>query len=324
MDRKTKRAALRSLLLATLFYLFFQASKHIPTLARVNPFADDPYDAVGSFTMQLAPFLALLSCLRAFRPYRNIALSNDPQRLIAQTRLLTAIAISLTMLSNMVALARHPHTWISSQSGRWLAIASLAILLWSAVEGYRAAKQSQQSFSRSAWMKSITAIIAMVTALAAVPETLRHTIAGVLLTAFTGGLTLIVPLGIIARQLAAHHRPAAFDLVDDVIAVWEAIKSATPRLAPVYTALDWLQRARWPHCFALWINPRQFRWRLPLLSGAIFGLALVTAEFCSEGLPHLALVLPIITIFIGLETASVLMGYAALAEPIGLFRRKAH
>jgi hypothetical protein len=63
---------------------------------------------------------------------------------------------------------------------------------------------------------------------------------------------------------------------------------------------------------------------LPLLSGAILGLALLTAEFWSEGLPsHYARILLVALIFIGFETTTVLMGYALLEQPIGLFRREA-
>jgi hypothetical protein len=53
------------------FYLFFQTSKHNPALSSVNAFADDPYDAVGSFGVQFALFTALLSLVRAFRPYQS-------------------------------------------------------------------------------------------------------------------------------------------------------------------------------------------------------------------------------------------------------------
>ncbi len=324
MDRKVKREALVSLLLATLYYLFFQASKHIPPLAHANPFAEDPYDAVGSFSVQLVPSLALLSCLRAFRPYHGEMQAANQRSVIAHTRMLGAIAVALTMLADIIALARHPRIWFPSSQGRFLAVASLGLLLWSAIEGWHAAEESGQSFNRHNRTLSAVGIAAMITALALFPETLRHGIAGALVTAFTGGVAFIVPLGIIASQLSAHQHPATTDLVDDVIVICEAMKSATPRLAPVYVALDRLQRAPWPHRFASWINPRRFRWRLPLLSGAILGLALLTAEFWSEGLPsHYARILLVALIFIGFETTTVLMGYALLEQPIGLFRREA-
>jgi hypothetical protein len=49
MPRELKVYALLTFLLAMLFYLFFQVSKHNLVLSEVNAFAEDPYDAVGSF-----------------------------------------------------------------------------------------------------------------------------------------------------------------------------------------------------------------------------------------------------------------------------------
>jgi len=57
--------------LAVLFYLFFQISKQQPDLARVNAFANDPYDAVGSFAVQFALFVAVISLIRALRRYSS-------------------------------------------------------------------------------------------------------------------------------------------------------------------------------------------------------------------------------------------------------------
>jgi hypothetical protein len=70
MPGQLKVRAFITFMLAVLFYLFFQISKHNPALSHVNAFAEDPYDAVGSFGVQLAVFTALLSLVRAFRPYQ--------------------------------------------------------------------------------------------------------------------------------------------------------------------------------------------------------------------------------------------------------------
>jgi hypothetical protein len=47
-------AALLVFVLSILFYFFFDYCKHAPMLGAANPFAEDPYDAVGSFGIQLA------------------------------------------------------------------------------------------------------------------------------------------------------------------------------------------------------------------------------------------------------------------------------
>ena len=54
---------------AILFYLFFQVNKRSP-FVEANPFANDPYDAVGSIAIQLAFLIGLLSYARVIR-WRN-------------------------------------------------------------------------------------------------------------------------------------------------------------------------------------------------------------------------------------------------------------
>ena len=59
MPRPLKVSAFITFVLAVVFYLFFQISKHDLALSQVNVFAEDPYDAVGSFGVQFALFTAL-------------------------------------------------------------------------------------------------------------------------------------------------------------------------------------------------------------------------------------------------------------------------
>ena len=47
MPKQYKVNACLTFVLAVLFYLFWQISKHQPALSQVNAFAEDPYDAVG-------------------------------------------------------------------------------------------------------------------------------------------------------------------------------------------------------------------------------------------------------------------------------------
>ncbi len=76
-----------------MFYLFFQISKHQPALSQVNAFAEDPYDAVGSFGTQFAVFTALLSLVRAFRPYQpNKALDGQKVHLV-RAEYLTCLSV---------------------------------------------------------------------------------------------------------------------------------------------------------------------------------------------------------------------------------------
>src|SRR5882757_7375205 len=105
-DRALQRDALRMLATALVFCFFFQATKHLSAWARVNPFAEDPYDAIGSFAVQFAVFVALLSIIRVVR-VGSFPLNARAQRLIARGDLLCVAAVTLTLLGDCVALARH-------------------------------------------------------------------------------------------------------------------------------------------------------------------------------------------------------------------------
>jgi hypothetical protein len=74
MPRQLKVCAVLTFLLAVVFYLFFQISKHNLTLLQVNAFAEDPYDAVGSCraAMVVAVFMGF-GCLGVLLGYSLLA-----------------------------------------------------------------------------------------------------------------------------------------------------------------------------------------------------------------------------------------------------------
>jgi hypothetical protein len=319
----SKWDAVRSLLLALLFYEFFEASKHTPALVQVNPFANDPYDAIGSIAMQLALFLALLSMLRTFRPFKTGARLQGQRGLIAKGRILGAMAICLTMLSDLVAMIRHITLWERTSAGRLLAGAIVGLLLLSVVEcrhSWHLIKHTASASDGQRWPASFACAAGILAALAIYPEQLRQTLGGELVTALAGIAMLYLPLGVLASARWMRPENLASDVVDDVTAVFEGIKARTPLLTPIYARLGRLQRSRWPLEFASWINPRRYRWRLSLFAGIAFGLALVTAELWSDGFTHLGRACLVIAVFVVLQSTAVLTGRALLADPLGLFR----
>ncbi|MEZ4864751.1 MAG: hypothetical protein R3C14_25795 [Caldilineaceae bacterium] len=71
MSTKANITSIIVFIFAVVFAAFFDITKQNLYLSPVNPFADDPYDAIGSFAFQAAVFFGLLSLFRAFRPYRK-------------------------------------------------------------------------------------------------------------------------------------------------------------------------------------------------------------------------------------------------------------
>jgi hypothetical protein len=94
-------------LAAIAFCLFFQISKGGP-FRDINPFGEDPYDAVGSFAIQVALLMGILTYARALR------LRDDPAqaakaRLIRRGNALVLFAILITLIADAVAeIVRQP------------------------------------------------------------------------------------------------------------------------------------------------------------------------------------------------------------------------
>jgi len=98
--KRMHRVSALILLTAVLFYLFFQVNKRSP-FVEANPFAADPYDAVGSIAIQVAVLISLLTYGRVIR-WRD-----DPEqekgRLILRGNILVVVSIGITLCTDLVA-----------------------------------------------------------------------------------------------------------------------------------------------------------------------------------------------------------------------------
>ena len=110
MEHHTRRRVHRTTALITfvavVYWLFFQLNKGGP-FRDINPFAEDPYDAVGSFASQGALLVGLLTYARALR------LCEDPTqasklRLILRGNSLVLLTALVALLTDAVAVLLHP------------------------------------------------------------------------------------------------------------------------------------------------------------------------------------------------------------------------
>jgi hypothetical protein len=86
---------------AIAFYLFFQVNKGGP-FRDVNPFGEDPYDAVGSIAIQVALLVGILTYARALR-WRDDPVQAAKARLIQRGNVLVLSAILATLVTDAVA-----------------------------------------------------------------------------------------------------------------------------------------------------------------------------------------------------------------------------
>jgi hypothetical protein len=93
------------LVAAIIFYLFFQVNKHSP-FVEANPFADDPYDAVGSIAIQVALLISLLTYARVLH-WRDDP-TQDKGRLVLRGNVLVLAAIFVTLCADAIAEILQP------------------------------------------------------------------------------------------------------------------------------------------------------------------------------------------------------------------------
>jgi hypothetical protein len=89
------------LLSAVLFCLFFQVNK-AAEFVNANPFANDPYDAVGSIAVQVALLISILSYARVLR-WREDSSQKSKARLILHGNILVLVCMFITLGSDVIA-----------------------------------------------------------------------------------------------------------------------------------------------------------------------------------------------------------------------------
>jgi len=291
MSNKLRVNALITLALAILFYLFFMTSKHNPSLSPVNAFAEDPYDAVGSFGVHAAVLLGMLSIIRAFRPYRANAPSDEQKLLLGRTQMLAVLAVAVTLTSDVVAMARYLSLWINSPDGHLLAallggLASLTLL--AGVLVHRSLQGITLQVRPIVWKRAVMVSSAAIVILAIYPTKVTESTPGALLTVIVGALLLFAPMWALGIALVPYQTEGQ-------------LQGAMNRFR--------------------WLRQYKYQVMLVILLGVLLGLFLVLGESTEGGAaPHLTGLAFIALVYIGLETSAILIGYGFLRKPLGLFR----
>lgn len=289
MPPRFKVNALLAFLLALLFYFFFMHTKHDAALSAVNAFAEDPYDAVGSFGIQAALFCGVVCLIRAFRPQDSEGASLERRIFVVRAQMAAVLSVGVTLASDAVGAARHSWLWLGSSAGHRLifllgGMAVLAAMVGTLVR--RAAREMAQPNVANDWEKAAIVSLAAVVALAFYPENLRRYLLGELLTILAGATLLFVSIWAWAVALIPYR----------------VAKKENEGAAPV----------SWAH---------KYQWLIVAAAGILMGLFFVAGEASEgSGIPHAKLAL-VVSVYLGLEIAGVLIGYSFLVGPLGLFHK---
>lgn len=326
MQRQMKIGAFLTFGLAVLFMGFFQNSKHMVLFASVNPFAEDPYDAVGSFGVQLALLTALLALLRAFRPAESGQVSGSQLQLFLRAASLCCVSIAVTLGADMIALFRHLPMWINQPAGILLAAWTAAIAVLIVFVGWflhRFLSMPRLGAGRHHWFRAISFSLVGIVILALYPEGWRVSLPGALFTIFVGIVFLFGLTWVLTQALFPNPVPLVEDCIDDFVAIYMWLKDNVEALRWCFDLLDKVQRWSVVRAVARWLNPRTHIWNLPLVLGCLIGIGLLLAELLAGqgGLPQIRQLVLVGSIYLGVECTGVLLGYALLANALGLFRK---
>jgi hypothetical protein len=291
MPQPLKRSALIVFGLAILFWWSFMFAKHDPRLRGIIPFGDDPYDAVGSFGAIVGMLIALLSLVRAFRPYRKQPPTHAQRLYLVRSQEAVVLTVLVTLLADAIAMARHPSLWANAVSSRELIIllcglAVIALAVHLLIRNSLALVADSRS---TAWGRVVLSALSVTFVLAVYPEQLIQRTSTHLLTVVVGALVLFAPMRVQLVSLVPHERD-------------EESTVATPPGTKALTSWH--------------------RWGIVVVVGiAIGGLAFLGELSEGSGAMPLTHLLFVASVFVGLGLAGLLIAYAFLGPALGLGSR---
>jgi hypothetical protein len=327
MPKQYKVNACLTLLLAVVFYLFWQICKQQPALAQMATFTEDPYDAVGSFGTQFAIFTALLTMIRAFRPYQPDKVGDGQKLLLARGEYITCLAVAVTLGADIVAMLRYPAVWIGFRAGYVLValvggMAFLTALVGWYIRHVASDNESMEPPAHRGWIRAVGISLVGAIICGLYPLNWHQEIPsggfGTMFILFTVVVGMVIFFAsvwawgtVISPSLEAYGE----DFIDDLAALYRWLKVHLGRLSTLLVPLEKMLGSSLIRPIVNWLNPRKNRWYGIALVGILIGAALAFGE---AGLHT-----PIgrIEIFAGVECLALLLGYAFFVKPLGLARR---
>ena len=281
MPARLRINALLVFVLAILFAIFFDFTKHNPYIAPINPFAEDPYDAIGSFAIQAAFVLAILSLWRAFRPTGKLQPSGERKLFLFRTQIAAVLCVLVTLAGDLIAMIRHISLLSAARAGIMLLLLVIGFFLIAAFAGnlvLRSRKEVSVLPSSNSWRKPALVSLLLFLVLFFYPE-IQRSIAGALFTVVLGAVLLFLPVWVWGEFLS----PAIDPEIKTVLPIWT--------------------------------------WGVIVLTAILLGFTIVLRELTAEGATiDFAGSLFVISIYIGLEVAGIVIGYAFLGKYLGFFQ----
>jgi len=323
--KRFKPAALLVFSLAIIFFLFFDFSKHDPVLGASNPFAEDPFDAVGSFGIQLAFVSALLTMLHAFRPTKQIEGASEQALLLLRAGTVSLLSVIITLGADGIGLVRAVLTYGDFPAAGPLVAMLSGMAFITLTVGWTFFLTSRRIVLppvHRPWRRAV--FISLLAILILVIYPLRWRNSGVLggtFTAMTGMVLIFITVWGNATALLPMTEQEYKDIFDNLKAI---IQDGEKRVDWIAAPIKWMGKlASFPLVREAigWLNPRRHRWNLVLAAAVLMGLFLVLAEATAEGMaPNLGRELMVMGVYITIEGSGVVLGYLFFGKYLGIFR----
>lgn len=274
---------------AVLFYFFFMFTKHNPSLSAIIPFANDPYDSIGSFGVIISGLLGILALIRTFRPYRKNPPTTDQIVFLVRTQMAIVSAVLVTIGADFIAMARHQSLWMGQIGGNELLLLISGMAVLDVLIGYLvrlSIRRNLLAFPRE-YKRAIITFLIFIILLALYPESVIQSTFGELFALVSGIILLFAPMSSLTTVLVQYEAKEI-----------ENGKSSN------------------------WFSKRWVQWSGVALFGIVVGTFSLIGESIGEGggeipLSHIAIVA---SVFIGAGTAGLVVAYAFLRKPLGLFQ----
>lgn len=322
---KLKWITINIFLTAIIFFMFFSICKH-STLNKINAFGEDPFDAVGSFGVQLALFASLVSLIRFFTPFTANKAFESRELLILRANVVSLLAVLVTLIADIIAMIRFRGLWIGSQDGMLLAamLGGMMILtiptLWKV---FSMVKETKAKSTQSSWHKTAFVWLVSIVVLALYPESWRSGFWGAIYTAATGMALLFVMVSSFIKGLSFSVDMKYEDLFEDLYAIYQFLKGSFGFASKPVTSIDKPKEKTFIKIIVDKFNPRKHIWNFNILIAFLLGIAVLLIEVRGEGMPpSMEAMLLMAAAFIGLESSGILLGYFLLGEFLGIFRKE--
>lgn len=287
MSGKIKHNSLIIAALAAVFYIFFMYTKHNPALASIIPFGNDPYDAIGSYTVIFTPLLVVLALLRTMRGYGSEEASNYRKILLIRTQVSVPLAIILTLSADLIAMIRYRLVWMNNPTTlllMYLVLGMIILSIWVLFLVHQAGMTLYETHSVRIKGVLLTSIV-YIFVLAIYPQAMTESFISELFTLFICILLYFIPLSVLTENFVPYRI-----LVTD------------------------LQTDNKHH-----LNP-WLAWLIILSMGILLGLFILAGELTEKGGGRASFshILTVALVYIGTTTIAAIIGFIAMRKPLGL------